>query len=126
MPLSAYVWVGVGPVPEDPSPKSHAYVSESPSGSEECLPSNDTVEPSAPLAGGPALATGARLTTAVTVASAAPIPVIVAHRHVDGERAGLAGRIGVTEMERGSRQRQRLVSGTVSVIHRCRPCVRAG
>ena len=52
--------------------------------------------------------------------------VIVAHCHVDGERAGLAGRIGVTEMERGSRQRQRLVSGTVSVIHRCRPCVRAG
>src|SRR5258708_31266841 len=66
MPLSAYTWLGVGPLPVDPSPKVQEYVSGKPLGSDEPVPSNCTAVPSKPLTAGPAFATGGRLTTHTT------------------------------------------------------------
>ena len=60
-PLSAYVWLGLTPVPVVPSPKLHPWAMASPSGSEDPLPSKPTAVPSTPVYGPPGAAVGAWL-----------------------------------------------------------------
>src|SRR4051794_4673970 len=53
-PVDVYACVGAGPLPVDPSPKLHAYVSASPSGSEDADPLNAMAWPRTPVYGPPA------------------------------------------------------------------------
>src|SRR6185436_4919479 len=71
VPPDAYTWLMVGPTASIPTPseasKSQAYVSASPSGSADPLPSSVTGTPARPEYGPPALAAGQRLPRRLTV-----------------------------------------------------------